>query len=379
MEKNLKSDALKAEAINSLGNGIPSIVGTGNAKVFRYDCPETIKKHIKNLIRPGGSSKVIRGIKKLKIAACEIDETKVQLRKGQIIFGTVSVAHAKNAKNSLSSFFWNLFAPILMTFETGEARKYPYLHAAVYAGKFNGRHYVIENGGGIPMFDHLGMISAVPMEKAFEEHASFFIMSPPKDSEGNSTRHLLLQRALVCLGTFYRYHIRSVNCEVFAMTLMRLEPKFEPIQTDPNVLSPSKGYDTTDCQMDADQGRFLKFHQALLRKLEWYQDDTILTLDYYLKNKVDQDQRAKATVTCHDADVLNNACCIPWWVEMDSDYESFADAVKNQNLDKCRDLINKGLNIHGRLRNESRTAIEYANANGFTKLAKLLEMKGAQR
>ena len=104
MEKNLKSDALKAEAINSLGNGIPSIVGTGNAKVFRYDCPETIKKHIKNLIRPGGSSKVIRGIKKLKIAACEIDETKVQLRKGQIIFGTVSVAHAKNAKNSFTVF-----------------------------------------------------------------------------------------------------------------------------------------------------------------------------------------------------------------------------------------------------------------------------------
>ena len=69
MDKNLKSDVQKAEAFNSLGNGIPSVVGTGNAKVFRYDHPESIKKHIKDLVRPGGSAKVIRGIKKLKAAA----------------------------------------------------------------------------------------------------------------------------------------------------------------------------------------------------------------------------------------------------------------------------------------------------------------------
>ena len=163
------------------------------------------------------------------------------------------------------------------------------------------------------------------------------------------------------------------------MTLMKLEPKFEPVQTDPNVLRPSKGHGNTDNQRNADQARFMKFHRALLQKIEGYQDNTILTLDYYLKNKIDRDQKAKATMTSHDADVLNNACRIPWWVEMDSDYESFAEAVKNQDLDKCRYLINKGLNIHGRLRNETRTAIEYTDAMGFTKLAELLEMHGARK
>ena len=220
MDKNLKSDVLKAEVVNSLGNGIPSIVGTGNAEAFRYDNPESVKKHIKNLVRPGGSAKVIRGINKLKIAAGDPDdqpklnkrkikvaasetyEGKPQLRKGQIIFGTVSLSHHMGVANPLPGFFLNLLAPFLMGVHTGEARMYPYLHAAVYAGKFDGRHYVIENGGGDPKFDNLGMISAVPMEKAFEEDASFFIMSPPKDPEGNSTRHLLLQRALACLGTF---------------------------------------------------------------------------------------------------------------------------------------------------------------------------------
>ena len=387
MDKNLESHVQKAENINSLGKGIPSIVGTGNTKAFRYDSPESIKKHIKNLVSPGGSAKVIRGIKKLQTAAGDTDETKPQLnkrkmaakpqlRKGQIIFGSVSVSHHMGVDNPFSSFFLNLLAPFLLGVKTGEARKFPYLHAAIYAGKFNGCHYVIENGGFFG-WNNLGMISAVPMEKAFEEDARFFIMSPPKDSDGNSTRHLILQRALACLGTFYHYHMRSVNCEVFAMTLMKLEPKFEPVQAD--VLRPSKGHGMTDKKRDADHARFMKFHQELLRKLEWYQDATILTLDYYLTTEVYREQRAQATKKCHDADVLNNACRVPWWFKMDKDYKSFAVAVKDNEFEKCQELINKGLHINCNLRGESTTAIDYADANGFSKLAELLEMNGAEK
>ena len=135
----------------------------------------------------------------------------------------------------------------------------------------------------------------------------------------------------------------------------------------------------TDDKRDADHARFMKFHEALLQKLKWYQDNTILTLDYYLKKKVDEYQRSKATVRCHDADVLNKACRIPWWFEMDKDYKSFADAVKQQNLEEVQALINKGLNIHGNLRGESMNAIKYADAKGYTRLAKLLENNGAQR
>ena len=92
MQENLNSDAQRAEALNSQGNdGISTSVGIGNSKLFRYDNIETVKKHINNVVRLGGSGKVIRGIKNLKIVAGETDETKPQLRKGQIIFVSDSI------------------------------------------------------------------------------------------------------------------------------------------------------------------------------------------------------------------------------------------------------------------------------------------------
>ena len=396
------SNAKIIEAINSAGKDIPSVVGTGTARVIRYENHEILKEHVAKLA--GGSSKLINGMTKLKIAAGDTDETKLflqkekvkptaretdetkpQLRRGQIIFGSVSLAHAYNAKNPITSYFLNLFAPIIMKFETGEARESPYLHVAVYAGKFEGRHYVIENGGGFTEYLHphhglIGMISVVPMDEAFEEDAKFFVMSPPKDSKVQSTRQLVLQRALACLGTFYYYHLRSVNCEGFAMIMMKLnlEPQFEPVQGD--VLRPFKGYETDEAKDREDQKRFKKFYGALLKKVEEWEDETILTLDYYLRNEVGKTQK-EALENCRDVDKLNEnvAGGMPWWHIMDVDYDLFADAVKQQNLKEVQDLINKGLNINSNLRGEPRTAIAYADAKGFTALAKLLESKGAKR
>ena len=380
MNSNLNSHAWMAEALNSKGQGVSTAVGYGNAEVFRYDDPESVKKHIDKLVHVGGFAKVISGIENLKKAtgtACSVSKQKAepnpepQLRKGQIIFGTVSVAQAKNKTKATEAFFMNLLAPLLMLHDSGEARKYAYLHAAVYAGKHKGQDYVIENGGGIPKYQNIGMVSAVPMEEAFEKDARFFVISPPKDSRGKSTRFLVLQRALACLGTYFHYHMRSVNCEVFAMTMMRLEPKLEPIQMD--VLKPSRGHEPTEVQRKADEGRFKKFHEALLQRLRWYDEDTVLTLDYYLNQTIHQNQKAKITPNCHDADKLNNACKIPWWLKMDQDYQSFAQAVKDQDLEKCKMLIEMGLNIHGKMRNESMPAIAYAENHGFTELKKMFD------
>ena len=118
-----------------------------------------------------------------------------QLRRGQILFGTVSLAHHRGVpEESLMGKLTNSVASILLGVKTGEFRKYPYLHAAVYAGKHAGRHYVIENGGAYST--GIGMVSALPIEEAFEADAKFLIISPPKDSNGRSTRYLVLQRAL---------------------------------------------------------------------------------------------------------------------------------------------------------------------------------------
>ena len=59
------------------------------------------------------------------------------------------------------------------------------------------------------MGSNLGMISARKLEEAFEKEANFFVLSPPRDARGNSTRQILLQRALASLGLFYEYHDRE--------------------------------------------------------------------------------------------------------------------------------------------------------------------------
>ena len=83
---------------------------------------------------------------------------------------------------------------------------------------------------------------------------------------------------------------------------LNLEPQFEPVQGD--VLRPSKGYEITDNQMVDDQKRFMNFYNALLKKVESYQDETdetILTLDYYLKNEVAETQM-EVLEKCQDVD-----------------------------------------------------------------------------
>ena len=165
------------------------------------------------------------------------------LRPGQIIFGTATVARAlrKELNNPYWGYLFKLLEPVFLKIATGEARKFAYMHVAVYAGMWKGEHYVIHNGGPNSKWDNnLGMISAEPIKKAFDKEALFFVLSPPKDSKGNSTRYLVLQRALACLGTFFDYDIRAVSCEVFAMTMLELKPTFDPIQV--QALKPLKEF-----------------------------------------------------------------------------------------------------------------------------------------
>ena len=135
----------------------------------------------------------------------------------------------------------DLFAPVLTLIDSGQARQYAYLHAAVYAGKHADVDYVIENGGGFMESSegtNLGMVQACTFGDAFERDAKFFVLSPPKDSKGRSTRYMVLQRALASCGLFYDYHMRAVSCEAFALTMMTVEPIYNPIQVE--VIKPSR-------------------------------------------------------------------------------------------------------------------------------------------
>mgnify|MGYP001399947731 CR=1 FL=1 len=228
---NLQNDTRQAIADESAGLGASSGVGFAAGKVYRFGDREDVEAHIKEIAHDKASDKVIEGTANL-IQAGEVNEGQGSpplLRPGQIIFGTASGAGVCPPLGWLG----NCVRKKILKFATGEARKFAYCHVAVYAGKYNGNHYVIHNGGNNWKHLGLGMISAVTIEEAFEKKALFFVLSPPKDSDGNSTRNLILQRALACLGTFFAYNIRAVSCEVFAMTMMHLKPTLEengPIQ-----------------------------------------------------------------------------------------------------------------------------------------------------
>ena len=216
----------------------------------------------------------------------------------------------------------------------------------------------------------IGMISANPMEKAFEDDAKFFVLSPPKDSEGRSTRYLVLQRALASLGLYYRYHLRAVSCEVFAMTLLRLKPEFEPIQME--VLPPAKGHEVTDEKREKYKKKFADFHADLTKRINGCNSEDhslILSLRYY----IDHVNPKYGDIHSKTIEELNR---IPaWYRQMRDDYEKLYQAVCNNNMNSCKDLLDKGLNVNNKLLGANALAI--ATHKGHNDLKKFLISRGA--
>ena len=223
-KENISNSDRKSLIGKSPWQGMMSATATASA-VLRYE-EVSVKEHIKKLIKDSGKN-CFQGVEALKKAAED-----GLLRQGQIIFGTVSIAHHEGEEGTLRGWLYNTLSPFILGIMKGQIRSFAYLHASVYAGKHEGLDYVIENGGGDSR--GIGTIDLASMEDAFEPDASFFIVSPPKDPQGKSTRYLVLQRALACLGLKYIYNMRAVSCETFATALFGLldDNYFAPLQTE---------------------------------------------------------------------------------------------------------------------------------------------------
>ena len=98
---------------------------------------------------------------------------------GQLIFGTVSIKHHEEAEGTFQGLIYDSFPSLLTLVTMGQRRHFTYLHVAVYAGKHNGVNYGQDG-------DSNEIIRAVPLYKAFEYDAYFFVVSPPKDKNGKS-------------------------------------------------------------------------------------------------------------------------------------------------------------------------------------------------
>ena len=115
----------------------------GRGSVMQHTDPKVLEKHMLT-VTTGTSGRVIYGIRALKKAATAAQPL---LRRGQLIFGTVSLSHDRDMDGTTLGTIANWLAPVLTKAATGQARQYAYLHVAVYAGQYKGEHYVIENGG----------------------------------------------------------------------------------------------------------------------------------------------------------------------------------------------------------------------------------------
>ena len=94
-----------------------------------------------------------------------------------------------------------------------------------------------------------------------------------------------------------------------------------------------------------------------------------------MKQEVSALQEGYVTEGSIDAEQLNKHCSDHWWRGMKYDYKEFAKAIKKSNLEKCQELMDKGLNISGKLYNEELTAMEYAKNNQLTELEIILDKK----
>ena len=356
-------------------------------QVMRYDKndPKLVRDQMRRVLKIGKGQFLkfwnekkghvtFQGIQKL-IEAAECKDQPL-LRKGQILFGTRSAAWYLQYKDQLrkhsapEAWLYNVVAPIYAHRDCGEVRTYSMLHGAVYAGKYAalncdycrdncedeciGHHWVIENIGAFKdkkidcqaqdcsqvkiclrcaraeevKSKKIGRITARPLEKAFEENAEFFVLSPPKDSNGRSTRSILLQRALACLGLEYEFNITGASCENFVMTLLLCSPEEEPDRlqtgTPEAVIKPSKGFEI-ECQaQECSQNqkcspckrvikmktRNQKFRMDIFRRVSEVPEGVLLSMSYYINHIIPS--RAKNG----------------WYKEVQKDYERLFKAIK---------------------------------------------------
>ena len=91
--QNLGPDNFNSLKVSS-GGGSGSVTRAGSSQVLRYDRVK-VQEHIKNIIGGSNERNTFLGLENLKQAASE-----KKIREGQIIFGTVSLAHHLDIDNT---------------------------------------------------------------------------------------------------------------------------------------------------------------------------------------------------------------------------------------------------------------------------------------
>lgn len=298
LDENIEKDQKEALGLQSFGEGLSSIPESAADNIdavpahllpnkIRYN-REKLKKYITKWIEDKPDS-AVNGLQELKSAARD-----GKLRPGQLIFQEVKPSKDKANEHrswGITGEFYDkiiqhlteTFATIVIGYKTGQPRDFIYFHVAIYCGEENGKHWVVENGGNVVDTDE-GEISLKTFEKAFHSASTesfYFIVSPPKDDDRHSTRYLVLQKALASIGVEYKYHMRAVSCETFAMAMLGAIDKVTYSIVQAEVLSSKRNKITEEqekLKLEEQKKRFEKFHADLKDQIEKVPEGILLSL-----------------------------------------------------------------------------------------------------
>ena len=358
LEKNFSGEKLENFKCQSALQGAET-VGVGQAgkdKILRYDVKE-IENHIKQWIK----SKVrlrFHGIKDLEHAA-----NQGNLRSGQLIFEEVHLSPNEAGIYSKGSFD-GIINPLLtkLTLKGSAQQQLTHFHVAVYVGVSEGNHLVVDNNDEDGLTGRIGL---VPLRDAFFKPSTFFIVSPPKDDNGETMRYMIQQRALATVGIRYKYCNLRVSWEQFGLLMMGLFEESKTIQGE--AVAARKKNPTLKSKTDSfGKLKVHELHEAVLGALESVRRGVVITLEYLA-----QREKANMEISKKKNNKGDSTGASDYIKSLTRDYNELMNASATCDLKNIVQLINQGIDLNS-ITAFGKTALTIAAARGSEEFCKAL-------
>ena len=334
----------------------------GQSSVLRYD-DQTIKEHIKMYMHEQVTTK-IEGINDLKAKAND-----GSLRQGMLIFEELSLSEALDV-TGIKAKVCGFFPRMIKEATLHQIREFSYFNCAVFVGSYDGIYFVVENGVGKTKDDRFGTINVLPIEDAFSKDSTFFLVSPQRDEFGESRRYIVLQRALASVGVGYRYSMRAVSSESFALMVIVLFEEAITIQQDASkTVNKGSLKDSIKGMESRGAKTYDELYESVMRKIEAVKKGIRLTLPFLLKNAL-QPLSYEANLRQLQSTV---GCWTNHWkwrvryefiTEMEKSYEGLINAILMEDKEAVVKLVNLGLDL-GVVTDYGKTPLTIAASKGL--------------
>ena len=359
---NFRDDALEGFKRQSRNKGTPTegIGKPGKARILRYDA-KAVEMHIKKWIEDKVRVRYL-GINNLLTAAKH-----GELRKGQLIFEQVHISSADAPRLTEKCSFQEVLNPLFSKFKTNTSQLIPHFRIAVYAGIHHDIPYVVDNDGE----NGIGTIMAMPLDCAFKKQSTFFIVSPPHDVKGETSRYITHQRALATVGINYRYHNLATSWKQFGLLMMGFDSESKSLQQETSRMNENDTSETAQVKktlmQQYESKGYNELHESVDEKMSSVRRGVILTLDYLMEQSL-------KTSKWDQNNVLKEPQRLDYINEITNSYNELMNAVGAGLEKNVIELVNLGLDL-GTTTAYGKTALAIAATKGHTDVCRALITK----